>query len=127
MKVGYEDIRGLDFLVFEQPQTTLLTGMVRGSRNKEVHEHLQLEIRSASDPSNIESLSPLPISSFFHIKGLPRGKHLLQLRSTKTPSSLRFQSDVIEVDLEKNTQVDVGFLFYKVEDDHHKQVCSSSL
>ncbi|KAD3338151.1 hypothetical protein E3N88_33672 [Mikania micrantha] len=122
VKVGYEDIKGLDFLVFEQPQITLLTGIVRATSIKEVlHEHLQLEIRSASDPSNIESLSPLSISNFFQIKGLPRGKHLLQLRSTLTPRTLRFESEVIEVDLEKATQVHVGFLKYKIEDDHHKQ------
>ncbi|KAF5820309.1 putative carboxypeptidase-like, regulatory domain superfamily, immunoglobulin-like protein [Helianthus annuus] len=121
VKVGYEDIKGLDFLVFEQPEITLLTGTVQGSGNKELHEHLKLEIRSASDPSNIESLLPLSISNFFQVKGLPRGKHLLQLRSTLTPRTLRFESDVIEVDLEKNTQVYVGPLTYRVEDDHHKQ------
>ncbi|KAM0044137.1 putative immunoglobulin-like protein [Helianthus debilis subsp. tardiflorus] len=34
VKVGYEDIKSLDFLVFEQLEITLLTGMVQGSRNK---------------------------------------------------------------------------------------------
>ncbi|KAI7745608.1 hypothetical protein M8C21_033454 [Ambrosia artemisiifolia] len=121
VKVGYEDIKGLDFLVFEQPEITLLTGTVQGNRNKELHEHLKLEIRSATDPSNVESLLPLSISNFFQVKGLPKGKHLLQLRSTLTPRTLRFESEVIEVDLEKNSQVHVGPLTYKVEDDHHKQ------
>ncbi|XP_076883578.1 uncharacterized protein LOC143532402 [Bidens hawaiensis] len=121
VNVGYEDIKGLDFLVFEQPEITLLTGTVQGSGNKEVYEHLKLEVRSASDPSSIESLLPLSISNFFQVKGLPRGKHLLQLRSTLTPRTLRFESEVIEVDLEKNTQVHVGPLTFKVEDDHHKQ------
>lgn len=121
VKVGYEDIKGLDFLVFEQPDITLVTGTVDGDRIKEVYEHLRLEVRSVTDPSNIESLSPLSLSNFFQVKGLPRGKHLLQLKSTLSPRTLRFVSEVIEVDLEKNTQIHVGSLRYKVEDDHHKQ------
>lgn len=122
VKVGYEDIRRLDFLVFEQPDMTLLTGIVDGNRIKELHQHLRLEVRSASDPSNIESLLPLPLSNFFQVKGLPRGKHLVQLRSALSSSStLRFESQVIEVDLEKNTQIHVDRLRYKVEDDRHKQ------
>ena len=88
---------------------------------KELHQHLRLEVRSASDPSNIESLLPLSLSNFFQIKGLPRGKHLLQLRSALSSNSIRFESQVIEVDLEKHTQVHVGPLGYKVEDDSHKQ------
>nr|XP_043609224.1 nodal modulator 1 [Erigeron canadensis] len=121
VKVGYEDIKGLDFLVFEQPATTLLTGTVDGKRIKEVYEHLQLEVRSASDPSSVESLTPLSLSNFFQVKGLPRGKHLLQLRCTLSPRTLRFESEVIEVDLDQISQIHVGSLRYKVEDDHHKQ------
>ncbi|PWA55857.1 carbohydrate-binding-like fold protein [Artemisia annua] len=107
--------------VVVNPETTLLTGSVDGNRIKEVHEHLRLEVRSASDPSKVESLSPLSLSNFFQVKGLSRGKHLLQLRSVLSPSVLRFESEVIEVDLEKNTQIHVGSLRYRVDDEHHKQ------
>ncbi|XP_071689841.1 uncharacterized protein [Rutidosis leptorrhynchoides] len=121
VKVGYEDIKSIDFLVFEQPDTTILTGTVSGKRIKEIYEHLRLEVRSANDPTNIESLSPLSLSNFFQVKGLSRGKHLLQLRSTLPSRNLRLKSDVIEVDLEKNSLIHVGPLTYEIEDDHHKQ------
>lgn len=121
VQVGYEDMRGLDFLVFEKPDTTLVTGTIDGDRMKELHEHLRLEVRSASDPSNIESLLPLSLSNFFQVKGLPRGKHLLQLRSALSSNTIRFESQAIEVDLDKHTQIHVGRLGYKVEDDNLKQ------
>lgn len=109
-------------MVFEQPEITILTGHVDGKRRKELHEHLRVEIRLASDPSKIESLLPLPLSKFFQVKDLPRGKHLVQLRSALPSSALRFESEVIEVDLEKHAQVHVGPLSYRVEDENHKQV-----
>ncbi|KAL7598455.1 hypothetical protein Lser_V15G27442 [Lactuca serriola] len=121
VQVGYEDMRGLDFLVFEKPDVTLVTGTIDGERMKELHEYLRLEVRSATDPSNIESLLPLSLSNFFQVKGLPKGKHLLQLRSSLSSNTIKFESQVIEVDLEKHTQIHVGRLGYKVEDDNHKQ------
>lgn len=121
VEVGYEDMKGLDFLVFEKPDTSLVTGTIDGERMKELHQHLRLEVRSAADPSNIESLLPLPLSNFFQVKGLPKGKHLMQIRSSLSSNTFRFQSQVIEVDLEKHTQIHVGPLRYKVEDDNHKQ------
>lgn len=81
-----------------------------------------VEIKSASDMSKIESVFPLPLSNFFQVKDLPRGKHLLQLRSSLPSTTHKFESEIIEVDLEKNTQIHVGPLRYKVEEDHHKQV-----
>ncbi|CAI9288723.1 unnamed protein product [Lactuca saligna] len=98
VQVGYEDMRGLDFLVFEKPDVTLVTGTIDGERMKELHEYLRLEV-----------------------KGLPKGKHLLQLRSSLSSNTIKFESQVIEVDLEKHTQIHVGRLGYKVEDDNHKQ------
>nr|KAJ0203959.1 hypothetical protein LSAT_V11C500298540 [Lactuca sativa] len=121
VQVGYEDMRGIDFLVFEKPDVTLVTGTIDGERMKELHEYLRLEVRSATDPSNIESLLPLSLSNFFQVKGLPKGKHLLQLRSSLSSNTIKFESQVIEVDLEKHTQIHVGRLGYKVEDDNHKQ------
>jgi len=121
VKVGSEDIRGLDFLVFEQPEMTILSCHVEGKRVEELNSHLMVEIKSASDISKIESVFPLPLSNFFQVKDLPRGKHLLQLRSSLPSTSHKFESEIIEVDLEKNTQIHVGPLRYKVEEDHHKQ------
>ncbi|CAL5423309.1 unnamed protein product [Camellia sinensis] len=121
IQVGSEDIRGLDFLVFEQPELTILSGHVEGKRIDELHSHLRVEIKSANDPSKIESVFPLPLSNFFQVKDLPRGKHLLQLRSDLPSRTHKFESEVIEVDLEKHTQIHVGPIRYKVEEDFHKQ------
>ncbi|GAV83060.1 CarboxypepD_reg domain-containing protein [Cephalotus follicularis] len=121
VKVGSEDIKGLDFLVFEQPEMTILSCHVEGKRIEEIHSHLLVEIKSASDTSKVESVFPLPLSNFFQVKDLPKGKHLLQLRSTLTSSTHKFESEIIEVDLEKNTQIHVGPLGYNFEEDHHKQ------
>ncbi|XP_057966723.1 uncharacterized protein LOC131156786 isoform X2 [Malania oleifera] len=121
VKVGSEDVRGLDFLVFEQPEQTILSCHVEGERIEELHSHLRVEIKSASDPSKIESVFPLPLSNFFQVKDLPKGKHLLQLQSSFPSSTYRFESDVIEADLEKHAQIHVGPLKYTIEEDHHKQ------
>ncbi|KAL9435513.1 hypothetical protein AB3S75_021731 [Citrus x aurantiifolia] len=121
VKVGSGDIKGLDFLVFEQPEKTILSGHVEGNRIKELNSHLLVEIKSASDTSKVESVISLPMSNFFQVKDLPKGKHLLQLRSSLPSSTHRFESEIIEVDLEKNAQIHVGPLRYSVEENHHKQ------
>ncbi|XP_068304702.1 uncharacterized protein [Pyrus communis] len=118
--VGHEDIKGLDFLVFEQPDTTILSCHVEGKRIKELHPHLLVEIKS-SDLSITESVFPLPLSNFFQVKDLPKGKHLLQLRYSLPSSSHKFKSEVIEVDLEQNTRMHVGPLRYAFEEDQQKQ------
>ncbi|XP_061366169.1 uncharacterized protein LOC133309420 [Gastrolobium bilobum] len=116
IKVGTEDINGLDFIVFEEPEVTIVSCHVEGNGTDELRKHLMAEIRSASDPTKIESVFPLPISNFFQVKGLSKGRHLIQLRSGLSSSSLRFESDIIEVDLEKNIQIHVGPLRYRIED-----------
>lgn len=93
---------------------------------EELHSHLMVEIKS-SDTSSVESVFPLPLSNFFQVKDLPRGKHLLQLQSNLPSSTHKFRSEIIEVDLEKNSQIHVGPLKYFIEEDHHKQVCLTSL
>ncbi|XP_021279934.1 nodal modulator 1 [Herrania umbratica] len=122
VKVGNKDIKGLDFLVFEQPEMTILSGHVEVNRIGELHNsHLLVEIKSAGDTSKIESVFQLPLSNFFQVKDLPRGKHILQLKSNLPSSTHKFESEIIEVDLEKNAQIHVGPLRYRVEEDHHKQ------
>ncbi|GLU07247.1 hypothetical protein SLE2022_242110 [Rubroshorea leprosula] len=121
VKVGNEDIKGLDFVAFEQPEMTILSGHVEGKRIAELHSKLLVEIKSASDPSKIESVIPLPLSNFFEVKDLPRSKHILQLKSSLPSSTLKFESEIIAVDLESNAQVHVGPLRYNVKEEHHKQ------
>ncbi|XP_038713639.1 uncharacterized protein LOC120007468 [Tripterygium wilfordii] len=123
IEVGSEDISGLDFLVFEQPEKTILSCHVEGKEIEELHSNLLVEIKSACDTSKIESVFPLPLSNFFQVKDLPKGKHLVQLKYSIPLSTHTFESGAIEVNLEKNAQIHVGPLRYKVEEDHHKQVC----
>lgn len=121
VQVRAEDAKGLDFVVFEQPERTILSGHVEGHRIKEFNSHLHVEIKSAADPSKIEYNVPLPLSNFFQVKDLPKGKHLVQLRSSLPSNTHKFESDVIEVDLEKNPQIHVGPLKYKIDFKHQKQ------
>ncbi|XP_031274126.1 nodal modulator 1 [Pistacia vera] len=121
VKVGSGDTKGLDFLVFEQPEKTILSGHVEGTKMEELRSHLLVEIKSAIDTSKVESVFPLPLSNFFQVKDLPKGKHLLQLKSSLPSSIHKFESEVIEVDLEKNSQIHVGPLRYTVKEDHLKQ------
>ncbi|XP_027348835.1 nodal modulator 1 isoform X2 [Abrus precatorius] len=116
VKVGKEDIKGLDFIVFEEPEMTIISCHVEGNGTDELRKHLMVEIRPASDTTRVESVFPLPISNFFQVKGLSKGRHLLQLRSGLPSSSLKFESDIVEVDLEKNIQIHVGPLRYRIED-----------
>ncbi|KAF2607211.1 hypothetical protein F2Q68_00045242 [Brassica cretica] len=110
--IGYEDIHGLDFLVFEQPETTILTCHVEGKQNEELNTNLLVEIISASDESKTENVFPLPLSNFFQVKGLSRGKHLVQLKSNRPLGSHKVVSEIIEVDFETNAQIHVGPLRY---------------
>ncbi|KAL0418927.1 UNVERIFIED_CONTAM: Nodal modulator 1 [Sesamum radiatum] len=119
--VGHEDVQELNFVVFEQPDMTILSGHVEGKNIKELRSHIRVEIRSAADPSKVETILPLPMSNFFQVKDLPKGKHQLQLRSALPSSTLRFESEAIEVDLERQPQIHVGPLSYRIEEDIYKQ------
>lgn len=121
VEVGYEDIKGLDFVVFEQPEMTILSGHVEGIGLDELQQHLSVEVKSADDVSKIESIIPLPLSYFFEIHGLSKGKHILQLKSSLSSSSHKFESEIVEIDLDKQSQIHIGSLSYKVEEIHHKQ------
>ncbi|KAL5996452.1 hypothetical protein ACLOJK_026531 [Asimina triloba] len=121
VEVLSEDIQGLDFVVFEQPDITILSGHVEGVGLDELQPHLSVEIKSSSDPTKIESAFPLPLSYFFEVRDLPKGKHLVQLKSAFPSSIHKFESEVMEVDLEKQPQVHVGPLRFKVEEHPHKQ------
>lgn len=110
-------------MVFEQPEMTIMSGYVEGTGLLELQPHLSVEIRSVDDPSKVESVLPLPLSYFFQIRDLPKAKHLVQLKSGLSSSTHKFESEIIEVDLEKQSQVHVGPLRYKVQDIHQKMVC----
>ncbi|KAK6155294.1 hypothetical protein DH2020_009542 [Rehmannia glutinosa] len=91
VKVGFEDIKELDFVVFELPDVTILSGHVEGKNFKELRSHIRVEIRSADDPSRL------------------------------SPSFLcQFQTS-FSVDLERQPQIHVGPLSYRIDEDIYKQ------
>ncbi|KAI3940108.1 hypothetical protein MKW92_014647 [Papaver armeniacum] len=126
VKVGTEDTKGLDFVVFEQPEVTILTGHVEGDDLEELQSHLFVEVKSASDPSKISKVLQLPLSNFFQIRDLPRAKHLLQLQYSARSSILKFESSPIEVDLEKQSHFHIGPIRYTVKEDYQKQELTSA-
>lgn len=109
-------------MVFEQPETTILTCHVEGKQNEEPNSNLIVEIKSAIDESKIENVFPLPLSNFFQVKGLSRGKHLVQLKSSRPLTSHKVESEIIEVDFETNAQIHIGPLRYKIVTDYQSQV-----
>lgn len=111
-------------MVFERPEVTILSGHVEGDGIGMLQPHLSVEIRSAAEPSRIESVLPVPLSYYFEVRDLPKGKHLVQLRSGLPSHTHRFESELVEVDLEKQPQIHVGPLKYKTEERHQKQVTS---
>ncbi|CAM8928070.1 unnamed protein product [Rhodiola kirilowii] len=121
VEVGLEDIMGLDFVVFDEPETTIISGHVEGDMISQLQPYLRVEIRSASNPSKIESVFPVPISNFFQVKDLPKGRYLLQLQRGAPSSTQRFESAVIEIDLEKHVRNHFGPLRYRFVDDYQKQ------
>lgn len=112
-------------MVFEQPDVTILSGHVDGKDIKDLHSHIRVEIISL--PSKVETIFLLPISNYFQVKDLPKGKHLVQLRSTMPSSTYKFESEVVEVDLESQPQIHVGPLSYRIVEDIYKQVISPCL
>ncbi|OAY80528.1 Nodal modulator 1 [Ananas comosus] len=67
VNVGSEDIKGVDFVVFEQPKITILSGHVEGSDLDVLGRSIYpFEIRSSNDPSKIAVGHFLwPLSSYF--------------------------------------------------------------
>ncbi|KAG0483353.1 hypothetical protein HPP92_011437 [Vanilla planifolia] len=120
-EVANDDIRGVNFVVFEDPEKTILSGHVEGVDLEALQPHLTVEIRSASDPSKVEAVVPLPLSYYFQIPDLPKGPHLVQLRSGLQLNNNGFKSEILEVDLQKQHQVHVGPLKYSLVGHHLKQ------
>ncbi|GLJ20863.1 hypothetical protein SUGI_0380570 [Cryptomeria japonica] len=120
IEVASTDISGLDFVVFDQPEMTIVTGHVDGTDLEKLQPHLTVQIKSASEPFKIESLIPLRMSNFFEVQSLPKGRYLVQLLYGLPSKFQKFESDILEVDLEKQTQIHVGPLSYRAEEHNQK-------
>ncbi|KAJ3691869.1 hypothetical protein LUZ61_021033 [Rhynchospora tenuis] len=119
--VGHGDTTGVDFVAFEMPEMPLVTGHVEGDDLETALTHLSVEVRSANEPSRVETVISLPLSGYFEIRGLSKSRHLIQLRSGLPTGSFLFDSEPFEIDLRKQPQVHVGPLNYKIQERHHKQ------
>ncbi|KAJ4775918.1 Nodal modulator 1 [Rhynchospora pubera] len=119
--VGHRDTTGVDFVAFEMPEMPLVTGHVEGDDLDTALTHLSVEVRSANEPSRVETVISLPLSGYFEIRDLSKSRHLIQLRSGLPTSSFIFDSEPFEIDLRKQPQVHVGPLSYKIQERHHKQ------
>lgn len=121
VQVGTNDTTAVDFVVFDQPSTTIITGYAKGVGLKFWQQHLTVRIVSASDVPKIERVIPLPLSYFFEIQGLPKGKYSVQLMLGLSERTHKFESHAKEVDLERHPQMDVGPLQFIVDEHHQKQ------
>ncbi|KAJ3676057.1 hypothetical protein LUZ60_003469 [Juncus effusus] len=128
IKVGNGDTKDINFIIFEIPETPLLSGHVdlesssaAADLSSPAQHHLSVEVRSSDNPSRVETVISLPLSNYFEIRELTKSKHLIQLRSSLPSNGYEFESDVLEVDLESQTQVHVGPIRFKIREKHHKQ------
>lgn len=121
VEVGTNDTAAVDFVVFDQASTTIITGYAEGAGLKVWQKHLTLRIVSASDVQNIEQSMPLPLSYFFEVQGLPKSKYSVQLMSGLSEKTHTFETHTVEVDLERHPQIDVGPLKFVLKERQEKQ------
>lgn len=116
------DVKGVDFVVFEELPTTIVTGAVVGLQLERWQPNLRVEFSPISEPSRVERIIGLPLSYFFEVQGLPRGKYVARVLFDRNERSHKFVSDTIEVDLETQSAAHVGLLRFTAEEQLHKQV-----
>ncbi|KAI5060680.1 hypothetical protein GOP47_0025100 [Adiantum capillus-veneris] len=126
LEVGANDTTAMDFVVFHQPQVTIITGTAEGSGLLKWQLYLRVRVVSTGDDSKNERTIPLPLSHFFEIQGLPSGKYSLQLVLSLPEKTHRFESEPVEVDLKQNPQIHVGPLRFSVQEQHQKQELASA-
>ncbi|MCO5553061.1 hypothetical protein L7F22_006582 [Adiantum nelumboides] len=126
LEVGANDTTAMDFVVFHQPQVTIITGTAEGGGLIKWQQFLEVRVVSIGDGSKNERIIPLPLSHFFEIQGLPRGKYSLQLVLGLPGRTHRFESESVEVDLEQIPQIHVGPLRFSVQEQHQKQELAST-
>lgn len=127
MQVTSSDIRGADFVVFEELPTTVVTGVVEGAQLERWQPNLKVEFSSVSEPSRVEKTINLPLSNFFEVQGLPKGRYVARLLLDQSERLHKFVSDSIEVDLETRSAAHVGPLRFTSKEQFSKQVRLISL
>lgn len=122
MQVTSTDVKGVDFVVFEELPTTVVTGVVEGAQLERWQPNLRVEFSSVSESSRVERTINLPLSYFFEVQGLPKGKYVARLLFDRNERSHKFVSDSIEVDLETRSAAHLGPLRFTSEEQLNKQV-----
>jgi hypothetical protein len=155
LRANASDIAGLDFVLFDRPLTTIVTGTVEGPELRRWRQHLAIRVvsffffvshlhlhlhdhqpppsSSSPPPPSLspsssslvlqssrlaEQVIPLPLSHFFEVQGLARGKYTVQLVLGLSGKTHGFESDSAEVDLAKNPQIHIGPLRFAVREEH---------
>lgn len=126
LQVGANDTTAVDFVVFHQPHMTIITGTAEGAGLVKWQQHLTVRVMSAGDNAKIERVIPLPLSYFFEIQGLPRGKYSVQLMLELSGKTHKFESESVDIDLEQHPQVHIGSLRFSVQERHQKQDLASA-
>eukprot|EP00250_Pteridium_aquilinum_P020313 c24781_g1_i1 orf=109-3804(+) len=126
LQVGANDTTAVDFVVFHQPHMTIITGTAEGAGLAKWQQHLRVRVVSIGDNAKIERTIPLPLSHFFEIQGLPRGKYSVQLMLGFSGRTHKFESESTDVDLEQSPQIHVGALHFSVEERQQKQDLASA-
>ena len=127
LQVNMNDSTGVDFVVFDRPLTTIITGTVEGAEKWQQHLAIRVVASSSSSSSSrVEKVIPLPLSHFFEVQDLPRGKYSVQLVLGLSGKTHGFESNSVDVDLGKNPQVHVGALRFIVQEEHGKQELASA-
>ncbi|XP_024394078.1 uncharacterized protein [Physcomitrium patens] len=121
VEVNFSDIRGVDFVVFEELPTTIVTGVVEGAQLERLQPNLRVEFSSTTEPRRVERTISLSLSFFFEVQGLPRGKYIARLLFDRNERSHKFVTDAIEVDLETYSTAHIGPLRYTAEEQFNKQ------
>lgn len=122
VQVKSNDTRGIDFIVFEELPTTIVTGVVEGLQLEKWQQNLRVEFVTLSEPSRVERTVTLPLSHFFEVQGLPKGKYTARLLFDLSEKTFKFVSDTIEVDLESQSVTHIGPLRFTAEEHYHEQV-----
>eukprot|EP00897_Mesotaenium_endlicherianum_P005425 jgi/Mesen1/4910/ME000245S03967 len=110
IQVDGADATGVDFLAFDQPAGITLSGTVEGPDAARWRPNISVEVAPASEPARVVHSSPLPISHFFEIRDLPRGRYIVRLRLSLPERTHEFRSEPVEANLEYDTAVHVGAL-----------------
>ncbi|BBM99994.1 BOS complex subunit NOMO [Marchantia polymorpha subsp. ruderalis] len=121
VKVNDNDTFGVDFVVFEETPTTIVTGAVEGENLDKWQPHIMIEFSKASEPFSVVQSVPLPLSYFFEVQGLPSGTYNVRLAFGLSERTHNFDSSVLELDLVTKNHFHLGSLTFKAEENLHSQ------